>query len=65
MKEPRHWDARALLLGKGSGQPREQTLAPGSMVEISRRRRTNQIWYLYNFALWWKRNIRNEPVALG
>jgi len=38
---------------------------PREIEELIRRRRTNQIWYLYNFALWWKRYIRNESVALG
>ena len=38
---------------------------PREIEELIRRRRTNQIWYLYNFALWWKRYIRNEPVAFG
>ena len=34
---PRGWHACALLLGKGTGQPRAHPLAPGSMVEVSRR----------------------------
>ncbi len=32
--------------------------------ELIRLRRTNQMWYLYNFVLWWKRYIRNEPVRM-
>jgi asparagine synthase (glutamine-hydrolysing) len=31
---------------------------PAEIEELIRRRRTNQMWYLYNFALWWKRYIR-------
>jgi len=36
---------------------------PVEVEELIRRRRTNQMWYLYNFALWWKRYIRNEPIS--
>jgi asparagine synthase (glutamine-hydrolysing) len=32
----------------------------GEIEELLRRRRTTQMWYLYNFALWWKRYIGNE-----
>ena len=38
---------------------------PAEIEEIIRRRRTQQMWYLYNFVLWWKRYIRNEPLTLG
>jgi asparagine synthase (glutamine-hydrolysing) len=35
--------------------------SPAEVEELIRRRRTNQMWYLYNFALWWKRYIENQP----
>ncbi len=38
---------------------------PGEIEELIRRRRSNQMWYLYNFVLWWKRYIANEPVTTG
>lgn len=34
---------------------------PVEIEEIITRRRNTQMWYLYNFVLWWKRYIRNEP----
>ncbi len=36
---------------------------PAEVEEIITRRRNTQMWYLYNFALWWKRYIRNEPIG--
>jgi asparagine synthase (glutamine-hydrolysing) len=30
----------------------------GEIEELIRRRRTAQMWYLYNFVLWWRRYIR-------
>ncbi len=36
---------------------------PAEIEEIIRRRRTTQMWYLYNFVLWWKRYICNEPIG--
>ncbi len=38
---------------------------PAEIEELIRRRRTTQMWYLYNFVLWWRRYIRNPPVAAG
>ena len=38
---------------------------PTEIEELIRRRRSNQMWYLYNFVLWWKRYIANEPVIPG
>lgn len=35
---------------------------PSEIEELIRRRRSNQMWYLYNFVLWWKRYIANERV---
>lgn len=35
---------------------------PAEIEELIQRRRTTQMWYLYNFVLWWKRYIRREPV---
>lgn len=35
---------------------------PVEVEEIIKRRRNTQMWYLYNFVLWWKRYIRNEPL---
>ena len=36
---------------------------PAEIEEIIRRRRNTQMWYLYNFVLWWKRYIRNESTG--
>jgi hypothetical protein len=30
---------------------------------LIRRGRSTQLWYLYNLALWWRRFIRNQPLA--
>ena len=30
------------------------------IVDLIRRRPTTQMWYLYNFVLWWRRCIRNQ-----
>jgi asparagine synthase (glutamine-hydrolysing) len=38
---------------------------PAEVEELIRRRRAQQLWYLYNFALWWKRHLRNEPISLA
>ncbi len=32
---------------------------PAEIEEIITRRRNTQMWYLYNFVLWWRRYIRN------
>ena len=34
---------------------------PREVEELIRRRRTTQMWYLYNFVLWWRRYIQNQP----
>ncbi len=36
---------------------------PAEIEEIICRRRNTQMWYLYNFVLWWKRYIRNESIG--
>ena len=38
---------------------------PAEVEELIRRRRSTQMWYLYNFVLWWKRYIAGEPVMPG
>ena len=38
---------------------------PAEVEELIRRGRSQQLWYLYNFVLWWKHYIRREPVALA
>ena len=38
---------------------------PAEIEELIRRRRFTQMWYLYNFVLWWKRYIAREPVTPG
>ena len=36
---------------------------PAEIEQLIQRRRTSQMWYLYNFVLWWKRYIHREPIG--
>ncbi len=36
---------------------------PAEIEQLIRRRRTQQMWYLFNFVLWWKHYIRRESVS--
>ena len=38
---------------------------PAEIEQLIVRKRTQQLWYLYNFVLWWKRYIRNESITTG
>ena len=38
---------------------------PAEIEQLIARRRSTQMWYLYNFVLWWKRYIVREPVTPG
>jgi hypothetical protein len=38
---------------------------PREVEELIRRRRFTQLWYLYNFVLWWQCYIRNKGSFPG